>query len=169
MLLHCCSFSPAEVRVACACFVAGLLWLVLSGPVSICQLVASATVRGWLRALRSVHFQIRQVSSAQLSLAVCSCCHCPATAGVGRAQLPTSAGQTSGPSAIRSRCSRSTLVSAARFSWTSLGSPSAASLGIWLAYLAQSDLRFRTSRQSSVATSGSRGRRGSLSDCALLG
>ena len=33
MLLHWCSFSPAEILVACAVFVAGLLGLVLSGPV----------------------------------------------------------------------------------------------------------------------------------------
>ena len=33
MLLHWCSFSPAEIWFACAVFVAGLLGLVLSGPV----------------------------------------------------------------------------------------------------------------------------------------
>ena len=46
-----------------------------------------------------------------------------------------------GPSAIRSRCSCSPLTaSAARFSWAFLGSPPAASLGSWLACLAQSHL-----------------------------
>ena len=33
MLLRCCSFSPAEIWVACAVLVAGLLGLVVSGPV----------------------------------------------------------------------------------------------------------------------------------------
>ena len=35
MLLRCCNFNPAEIWVACAVLVAGLLGLVVSGPVRV--------------------------------------------------------------------------------------------------------------------------------------
>ena len=89
-----------------------VVWVLsASGPVSFCQLAGSPASHGRLYVARAVHCQVRQVSSAQLLSVGCSCRSCPATAGVGRAQLPTSAGLTSGPSAIRSRCSCSPLVS----------------------------------------------------------
>ena len=81
-----------------------------SGPVSFCQQAGSPASHGRLCVARAVHCQVRPVSSAQLLLVGRSCRNRPATAGVGRAQLPPSAGLTSGPSAIRSRCSCSLLL-----------------------------------------------------------
>ena len=63
-----------------------------SGPVSFCQVAGSPASHGRLYVARAVHCQVRQVSSAQLLSVGCSCRNCPATAGVDTAQLSSSAG-----------------------------------------------------------------------------
>ena len=101
-------------------FVRRVWVLSASGPVRFCQLAGSPACHVQLCVARANHCQPRLVSSAQLPPAGRSRCSCPATAGFGRVQLPISAAPSSSPSAIRSRCSRTSLrVSAGALSWTS--------------------------------------------------
>ena len=128
-------------------FVAGLLGLVLFGPVRMSA--ASGQRHGGQLTLRLLLSSLPD--STGLGHSAPRLCAAAATVRQRRVSAGLSfplararhgqAGLTSGPSAIRSRCSCSPpLTSAGRFSWASLGSPSAASLGSWLACLAQSHL-----------------------------
>ena len=147
-----------------------------SGPVSFCQQAGSPASHGRLCVARAVHCQVRPVSSAQLLLVGRSCRNRPATAGVGRAQLPT-----------RARAAWSSWPNLRPFSYSQPLQLLSSSHLSWSLQLGLSRLTFcrfagllarlpcsvspplQTSCHTSVATSGFCCRQGSLSDCAPLG
>ena len=115
MWLHCCSFCPAEIWFACAIFVAGLLELMLSGPVRMSA--ASGQRHGGQLTLRLLLSSLPD--STGLGHSAPRLCAAAATVRQRRVSAGLSfplararhgqAGLTSGPSTIRSRCSCSLL------------------------------------------------------------